>query len=47
LKNFDKYITKATGIPAHIADSPLFCVIKGLGTAVENLGVFEKALIVK
>ena len=47
LKNFDKYITKLTGIPAHTADDPLFCVIKGLGTAVENLGVFEKALIVK
>ncbi len=44
---FDKYITKLTGIPAHVADDPLFCVIRGLGTAVENLEVFEKALIVK
>jgi len=47
LNHFDKYITKLTGIPAHVADDPLFCVIKGLGTAVENLEVFEKALIVK
>lgn len=47
LRNFDKYLTKATGIPSHVADDPLFCVIKGLGTAVENLEVFEKALIVK
>ncbi|MFH1565928.1 MAG: rod shape-determining protein [bacterium] len=47
LRNFDKYLTKVTGIPSHVADDPLFCVIKGLGTAVENLEVFEKALIVK
>lgn len=47
LKHFDKYITKLTGIPAHVADDPLLCVIRGLGTAVENLDVFEKALIVR
>ena len=47
LRNLDKYITKSTGIPAHVADDPIFCVIKGLATAVENLDVFEKALIVK
>ncbi len=47
LRNLDKYITKKTGIPAHVADDPLYCVIRGLAAAVENLEVFEKALIVK
>ncbi len=37
LKNLDKLFTKATGVPAHIADDALFCVAKGTGIALELL----------
>lgn len=47
LINLDKYITQATGVPAHIADDPLLCVVKGLGYAVENLEIFSKSLTKK
>lgn len=37
LRNLDKLFTKATGVPAHVADEPLFCVAKGTGAALEML----------
>ena len=45
LRNIDKFITKETGLPAHVADDPLLCVVKGVATALENLELFEKSII--
>lgn len=42
LRNFDKLLTQTTGVPAHVAEEPLFCVVKGTGIAIENMGVFRK-----
>jgi rod shape-determining protein MreB len=50
LRNFDKLIAKATGVPAHVANEPLYCVAKGTGMALELIAsgqrvfVFEKSL---
>ena len=30
LRNFDKLLTRETGVPAHVADDPMACVVKGL-----------------
>jgi rod shape-determining protein MreB len=35
LKNLDKLFSKATGVPAHVADDPIYCVAKGTGIALE------------
>jgi rod shape-determining protein MreB and related proteins len=35
LTNLDKLFTRATGVPAHVADEPIFCVAKGTGVALE------------
>lgn len=35
LRNLDKLFTKATGVPAHVADEPMYCVAKGTGVALE------------
>lgn len=35
LKNLDKLITKMTGVPALVADEPLYCVAKGTGVALD------------
>ena len=47
LENLDKYITHFTGVPTHIADDPLLCVVKGLGKAIESLDIFSKSMIKK
>lgn len=45
LKNLDKYITHYAGVPAHVTDEPMFCVVKGIAKAIENLDVFNKSLV--
>jgi rod shape-determining protein MreB and related proteins len=45
LRNLDKFIMNYTGVPAHVADNPLFCVISGAGKAIENIDVFDRSLV--
>lgn len=42
LKNLDRFITQETGVPAHVANEPLTCVVKGTGIALENLDKFKR-----
>lgn len=42
LRNFDKLLTQTTGVPVHVAEEPLFCVVKGTGIALENMETFKK-----
>ena len=44
LKNIDKLISKDTGLPVTIADSPLECVALGTGKALENEELFSTML---
>ena len=37
LRNLDKLMTEITGVPCHLADEPLLCVVKGCGIAIENI----------
>lgn len=45
LKGLDQLIAKETGLPVHIADDPLFCVVNGAGKALENIDFFKEALM--
>ena len=45
LRQIDKYISSYTGVPAHLADDPLYCVVKGLGRAIENIEIFSKSML--
>jgi len=47
LRNIDQFITRVTGVPARIADDPLFCVARGTGVVLENLDTYKKNIIVK
>ena len=47
LRGIDQLITKVTGVPARIADDPLFCVARGTGIVLENLDVYKKNVIAK
>ncbi|MFA9288769.1 MAG: rod shape-determining protein [Weeksellaceae bacterium] len=44
LISLDKYITYYTGVPAYVVEEPLFCVIRGIGMAIENLDSYKKAI---
>jgi rod shape-determining protein MreB len=47
LRNIDQLITKVTGVPARIADDPLFCVARGTGIVLDNLDAYKKNVITK
>ena len=44
LTNIDKYITYYTGVASFVVEDPLFCVIRGVGMAVENLDNYKEAI---
>lgn len=44
LVNFDKFMTEQTGVPAHLAEEPLLCVVRGTGIALENLDLFKRSI---
>jgi len=45
LRGLDTLISKETGLPVFVAEDPLFCVVKGAGIVLDNLDVFEEALM--
>ncbi|MDP3793005.1 MAG: rod shape-determining protein [bacterium] len=47
LKNIAILINRVTGVPAHVADDPLFCVARGTGIVLENLDVYKKNVVAK
>jgi rod shape-determining protein MreB len=44
LINLDKYITFYTGVPSFVVEEPLFCVIRGIGVAIDNMDQYKKAM---
>ncbi|HUO75304.1 MAG TPA: rod shape-determining protein [Candidatus Paceibacterota bacterium] len=47
LRNIDVLVTKSTGVPARIAEDPLFCVARGAGIVLENLETYKRNVIAK
>jgi len=45
LRNLDQLVSKATGVPAYVADDSLFCVAKGTGIALENLESYKRSIL--
>jgi rod shape-determining protein MreB len=45
IKNIDQLITKTIGVPSYLADDPLFCVIKGIGIALDNLELYKRTIM--
>jgi rod shape-determining protein MreB len=45
LNNLDQLINKTIGVPCYVADDPLFCVIKGIGIALDNLDIYKRTII--
>jgi rod shape-determining protein MreB len=47
LRGFDKYLTQEIGVPAHVAEDPLLCVVKGIGLALDNIDLYKRAITQK
>ena len=45
LANFDKLISKETGMPVLVSDDPLSCVGEGTGRVLENLNLLKRVVI--
>ncbi len=45
LRNLEVLITRAIGVPAHVAKDPLLCVAKGTALVLENLEEYKRALL--
>ena len=44
LANLAKLLTTETGVPVHVAQDPLYCVVKGAGIAIENFDLYRRSL---
>ncbi|MBI2007224.1 MAG: rod shape-determining protein [Candidatus Blackburnbacteria bacterium] len=44
LRNFDRLVVEETGVPAHLAEDPLLCVVRGTGMALENLDLYRRSI---
>ncbi len=45
LKNLDKFFTESLGVPCHVAEDPLLCVVYGTGTALENIDLYRRSIV--
>ncbi len=44
LTNIDKYVSYYTSVASFVVDDPLYCVIRGVGMAIENLDSYKDAI---
>lgn len=44
LKNLDRMLTNATGVPCVVAEDALLCVARGTGIALDNLDEYKRSL---
>ena len=45
LENLDEHIRNKTGLPVHVAEDPLFSVVKGTGMVLDNIKKYKDVLI--
>ncbi|PIU01548.1 rod shape-determining protein [bacterium (Candidatus Torokbacteria) CG09_land_8_20_14_0_10_42_11] len=45
LRNMDKLVSKAIGVPCYLAEDPLLCVVRGTGAALESLEVYKHSIL--
>lgn len=44
LRNIDRLIAEATGVPTYVADEPHLCVAKGTGIVLDNLDAYKRSV---
>ncbi len=44
LRNIDRFLTKHTGVPCHVAENPVACVALGAGKALDMIDILRRTL---
>jgi len=44
IKNFDKLMTNIIGVPCHVAEDAMLCVVRGTGVALENIDLYKRSI---
>jgi len=44
LRNTDRFLTRETGVPCHVAENPMICTALGAGRGLEHLPMLRRAL---
>lgn len=47
LRNFNKLMTEETGVPSHVAEDALYCVVRGTGIVLENIELWKRSVTTK
>jgi len=47
LRNLDKLLTEETGVPAHVAEDALLCVVRGTGVVMENIELWKRSVVTR
>ena len=47
LRGLGSFITRSTGVPSHVAEDSILCVVKGCAEAIRRLGMFRKNLTMR
>ena len=47
LRHIDEFFKRILGVPAYIAENPLFCVANGTGLILNHLDVYKRTLLNK
>lgn len=47
LRNLDEFFKRALGVPAYMAEEPIFCVAKGTGLILNHVDVYKRTLLNK
>jgi rod shape-determining protein MreB and related proteins len=45
LRNIDKLVSQAIGVPTYIADDAMLCVARGTGIALDNLELYKRSIL--
>lgn len=47
LRNLDKLLTEETGVPAHVTEDAMLCVVRGTGIVMENIELWRRSVTTK
>ena len=47
LRNFNVLLAQETGVPAHVAEDALLCVVKGTGIVMENIELWKRSILTR
>jgi rod shape-determining protein MreB len=47
LRKLDALLTQETGVPSHVAEDALFCVVRGTGVVMEHIELWKRSIVTK